>query len=159
MDERGQPPRVETVREMANILFANRDPASKSNPSPTVGKCWVRNFVKRHKELKSKFSHKYDHQRALYEDPEIIHEWFKLVQNTVEKYGILLDDIYNFDETGFQMGVIGTARVVTGSERAWNPKLVQPGDREWVTVIAGVNATGWALRTMIILKGKMHQSC
>ncbi|OJD26579.1 guanylate kinase [Blastomyces percursus] len=55
--------------------------------------------------------------------------------------------------------VIGTARVITGSDRAGNPKLVQPEDREWVTVIAGVNAMGWALRTMIILKGKVHQSC
>ena len=77
----------------------------------------------------------------------------------MEKYGILSDDIYNFDETGFQMGVIGTARVITGSERSWNSKLVQPEDQEWVTVIAGVNATGWALCTMIILKEKMHQSC
>ncbi|EDN11036.1 conserved hypothetical protein [Histoplasma mississippiense (nom. inval.)] len=154
MDERGQPPRVAAVREMANLLLASRG----INPSPTVGECWVRNFVNRYEELKSKFSRKYDHQRALCEDPEVIRGWFKLVQNTIAKYGILEEDIYNFDETGFQMGVIGTVRVVTGSERARNPKLVQPGDREWVTVIAGVNAMGWALRTMIILKGKMHQS-
>ncbi|EDN03594.1 conserved hypothetical protein [Histoplasma mississippiense (nom. inval.)] len=140
---------------MANLLLVSRG----SNPSPTVGECWVRNFVNRHEELKSKFSRKYDYQRALCEDSEVIRGWFRLVQNTIAKYGILDDDIYNFDETGFQMGVIGTARVITGSERAGNPKLVQPGDREWVTVIAGINATGWALRTMIILKGKMHQSC
>ncbi|KAL1955058.1 hypothetical protein VTO42DRAFT_9047 [Malbranchea cinnamomea] len=57
------------------------------------------------------------------------------------------------------MGVIATARVVTGSEKTRNPKLIQPGDQEWVTVIAGVNAMGWPLRPMIILKGKMHQSC
>ncbi|EDN10246.1 conserved hypothetical protein [Histoplasma mississippiense (nom. inval.)] len=129
MDERGQPPRVAAVREMANLLLASRG----INPSPTVGECWVRNFVNRYEELKSKFSRKYDHQRALCEDPEVIRGWFKLVQNTI-------------------------AKVVTGSERARNPKLVQPGDREWMTVIAGVNAMGWALRTMIILKGKMHQS-
>ena len=80
--------------------------------------------------MKSKFSHKYDHQQALCESPEIIHGWFRLVQNTIQKYGILEDDIYNFDETGFQMGVIGTARVVTGSERARNLKLVQSEDQE-----------------------------
>ncbi|EDN05075.1 conserved hypothetical protein [Histoplasma mississippiense (nom. inval.)] len=140
---------------MANLLLVSRG----SNPSPTVGECWVRNFVNRHEELKSKFSLKYDYQCALCEDSEVIRGWFRLVQNTIAKYGILDDDIYNFDETGFQMRVIGTARVITGSERAGNSKLVQPGDREWVTVIAGINATGWALRTMIILKGKMHQSC
>jgi hypothetical protein len=30
--------------------------------------------------------------------------WFELVGNTVSKYGIVDHDIYNFDETGFQMG-------------------------------------------------------
>ncbi|OJD11044.1 hypothetical protein ACJ73_09625, partial [Blastomyces percursus] len=39
MDERGQPPRVGTVREMANILLANRDPSAEARP-PTVGKSW-----------------------------------------------------------------------------------------------------------------------
>ncbi|KAL1954570.1 hypothetical protein VTO42DRAFT_1045 [Malbranchea cinnamomea] len=97
-------------------------------PHP-VGQNWVRNFANRHEELK-KFSRKYDYQRALCEDPEVTRGWFKLVQNTIAKYGILPDDIYNFDETGFQMGVIATTRVVTGSEKARNPKLVQPGDRE-----------------------------
>ena len=31
-------------------------------------------------------------------------------------YGIVLEDIYNFDETGFQMGVATTAKVVTRSD-------------------------------------------
>ncbi|KJZ70722.1 hypothetical protein HIM_09906 [Hirsutella minnesotensis 3608] len=34
----------------------------------------------------------------------------------------------------------------------------QPGDRTWVTVIEGVNATGWALPSTIIFEGKVHQS-
>jgi hypothetical protein len=34
------------------------------------------------------------------------------------KYGILEEDIYNFNETGFQMGVIATVKVVSGRERA-----------------------------------------
>ncbi|KAL1956991.1 hypothetical protein VTO42DRAFT_6480 [Malbranchea cinnamomea] len=80
MDERGQPPRIGTVREMANVL-ANRG----SNPPPTVGQNWVRNFVNRHEELKSKFSRKYDYQRARCEDPEVTRGWFKLVQNTIAK--------------------------------------------------------------------------
>ena len=43
--------------------------------------------------------------------------WFWLVQNTIAKYGILDEDIYNFDETGFQMGMISTAKVVISAER------------------------------------------
>jgi hypothetical protein len=33
------------------------------------------------------------------------------------------------------MGVIGSMKVVTGAERRARPELIQPGDREWVTVI------------------------
>ncbi|KAL1959486.1 hypothetical protein VTO42DRAFT_1931 [Malbranchea cinnamomea] len=81
-----------------------------------------------------------------------------VVQNTIEKYGILPEHIYNFDAVSFPMGIIATTRVVTGSEKNLCPNLIQPGNREWVTVIEGVNACGWFLPSMFILKGKNHQA-
>ncbi|KKA22215.1 hypothetical protein T310_3779 [Rasamsonia emersonii CBS 393.64] len=80
------------------------------------------------------------------------------VLEAVQKYGITKQDIYNFDETGFSMGMISTAKVVTGSESRGRPKAIQPGNREWVTVIEAINAAGWALPPMIIFAGKNHQS-
>ncbi|KAL1954978.1 hypothetical protein VTO42DRAFT_385 [Malbranchea cinnamomea] len=138
--------RVSTVREAANVLLANRD---DSTSPPTVCECWVNRFINRHPEIKT---------RAKCEDPKVIRQWFELVQNTIQKYGVVQKDIYNFDETGFQMGFIGTAKVVTGSERALRPKLVQPGNTEWVTIVEEVNATGWSLPPMVILKGKWYQA-
>ena len=38
-------------------------------------------------------------------------DWFQLVQNTIAKYGIVEQDIYNFDETGFSVGMTSTAKV------------------------------------------------
>jgi hypothetical protein len=66
--------------------------------------------------------------------------------------------MHNFDETGFQMGVIGSMKVVTGSERRTRPELVQPGDREWVTVIQSICAGGYATPPFIIYKGRVHIS-
>lgn len=157
MDERGFAPRVSVVRKMADILISARITPS-INASQTVGENWVRKFIGRHEQLKSKYTRKYDYQRALCEDPKAINDWFRLVENTRAKYGIPDEDVYNFDETGFQMGVIGTARVVTRSERAGKAITIQPGNRDWVTVIETVNATGWALPPMIIFSGKMHQA-
>ena len=77
----------------------------------------------------------YDNQRVLYEDPEKIEKWFYLVRNTIAKYSIRDEDIYNFDETGFLMGIISKTLVVTSSDCTANAKLIQPGNREWVTVI------------------------
>ena len=76
----------------------------------------------------------YDNQRVLYEDPEKIEKWFYLVRNTIAKYSIRDEDIYNFDETGFLMGIISKTLVVTSSDCTANAKLIQPGNREWVTV-------------------------
>jgi hypothetical protein len=37
-----------------------------------------------------------------------------------------MEDVYNFDETGFQMGAISTAKVITGAERGRRPVSIQP---------------------------------
>ncbi|EAQ92238.1 hypothetical protein CHGG_00473 [Chaetomium globosum CBS 148.51] len=36
--------------------------------------------------------------------------------------------------------------------------VIQPGNREWTTVIECINATGWALDPLIIFEGKVHIS-
>jgi hypothetical protein len=66
--------------------------------------------------------------------------------------------VHNFDKTGFQMGVIGSMKVVTGSERRTRSDLIQPGDREWVTVIQSICAAGYATSPFIIYKGHVHIS-
>ena len=43
----------------------------------------------------------------------VINEWFKLVQETISTYGIMSDNIYNFDETGFAIEISITTRVIT----------------------------------------------
>ncbi|KAF4453469.1 hypothetical protein F53441_3879, partial [Fusarium austroafricanum] len=71
-------------------------------------------------------------------------------------YGIRPDEIYNFDETGFIMGVIASGMVVTGAERRGRPKSVQPGNREWITVIQAINAEGQAIPPFIIGTGQYY---
>jgi hypothetical protein len=85
-------------------------------------------------------------------------EWFALVANVKAKYSIQDNDVHNFDKSGFQMGVIGSMKVVTGSERHARPELIQPGDCEWVTVIQGICAAGYAIPPFIIYKGRVHIS-
>jgi hypothetical protein len=95
-----------------------------------VGKNWASNFVRRTPEIDSKYNRKYDYQRAKCEDPKLISEWFERVRSTIEKYGIATKDIYNFDESGFMMGIISIAKVITGAEKAGRAFFTQPGSRE-----------------------------
>lgn len=134
---------------MANRVLSARD-------APRVGKNWASNFVRCRPELRTRFSRKYDYRRDKCEDPKMIGEWFRLVQGTRTRYGIVDDDIYNFDETRFMMGVISSAMVVTSSGRHSRASLAQPGNREWATVIQGVNARGWTIPPFVILKGQYH---
>ncbi len=151
LDSRGFPPRPQAVQEMADLLLAERD-------APPVGKNWTSNFITRRTEIKTKFNRKYDYKRAQCEDPVIIQGWFQLVRNTMAKWGILDTDIHNFDEAGFLMGVIATAKVVTSSESRNHPKTAQPGNREWVSIIQGINSYGWAIPPFIIFKAQNHLS-
>ena len=149
----GLHPQHTLVKDMANIILKSKNP---SDP-PTVGPNWVTRFVKRHPELSSIYNRKFDYKRAECEDAEVIGAWFKIVQRTVAEYGVLKEDIYNFDETGFQMGVISTSKVVTSSERRGRPRTTQPGNREWATAIEAIGASGWAVPPFIILGAKLHQ--
>lgn len=101
---------------------------------------------------------KYEYKRAQCEDPEVIREWFRLVHNIINKYDIQNDDIYNFNETGFAMGIADTSRVATTSDRRGRPPWLQAGDREWATSIECINSDGWCLSPMVILKDKNHQA-
>ena len=129
MDQRGLPPRPDSVRQMANLLLEKRSDLGQGSGSG-VGKRWVINFVRRHQALQTRYNRKYDYQRAKCEDLAIIRGWFHLVRNTIAKYSIQNKDIYNFDKTGFQIGVISIAKVVTRVERSNRLVLIQPRNRE-----------------------------
>jgi len=74
------------------------------------------------------------------------------------KYGIQDDDVHNFDESGFQMGVVGSMKVVNGAERRVRLEMAQRGDRGWVTIIQGICTAGYEIPPFIIYKGMIHIS-
>ncbi|EED11907.1 conserved hypothetical protein [Talaromyces stipitatus ATCC 10500] len=117
LDRRGLPPRHSLVREMANYMLLQRG-------NQQVGENWVTKLTKRRPEIDSKFSRRYNYERAKCEDPKIIREHFD--------------------------------RVITGSDRYARLKLLQPGNREWVTAIEATNSTGWAVPSYIIFKAKKN---
>lgn len=137
---------------MANLLLLQRG----SIDAQPIGKNWVSNFIKRHDEIKTCYSRRYHYQRAKCEDPKVVQEWFRLVQITILQHGIAMEDIYNFDETGYAMGLTSTQKVVTRGSLYGKRQVLQPGNREWVTSIECINSQGWVLPPCIIFKGSIH---
>ncbi|KAK8096351.1 uncharacterized protein PG998_014219 [Apiospora kogelbergensis] len=75
LDARGMPPNIAGVEDMANLLTASRG-------GERVGKHWVRRFIDRNPDLKPRMNRRYDYQRALCEDPDVVFGWFGLVANS-----------------------------------------------------------------------------
>jgi hypothetical protein len=71
------------------------------------------------------------------------------------KYGITDKDTWNFDESGFMIGKISSQLIITGLEKPGKQKKLQPGDREWVTLVQGVAATGRIILPFLIFAGKV----
>jgi hypothetical protein len=76
----------------------------------------------------------------------------ELVEGTKAKYGIHDNNVHSFDETSFQMSVIGSMKVVKGAERHARPEIIQPGDCKCVTVIQCICAAGYVTPRFIIYK-------
>ena len=111
MDGHGLPLQLSIVYYLAQLLLS-----ACLSFSQLVGECWVNHFIQHHPELKLKYTWKYDCQCAKCADSQLIKDQFQRVKKIIEKYRIVQEDIYNMDETGFQMGVTSTAKVVCGFE-------------------------------------------
>ena len=130
MDKHGLPLQLSTICHLAQLFDSTHHGPLSSQPV-TIGENWVNCYIQCHPELKSKYTWKYDYQHAKCEYSQLIKNWFKRVKETTEKYRIVQEDIYNIDETGFQMGVTSTAKVVCRFEtKQSHAKALQPSNRE-----------------------------
>ena len=72
------------------------------------------------------------------------------------KYSIVDSDFYNFDKTGFMMGVICARMVVTRADRRGKGKAVQLGNWEQATAIICINGEGWSIPPLLVVQGANH---
>jgi hypothetical protein len=157
MEQRRFPPFLIDVKRMAQSLLDRR--CSNASGFRTIGKNWIYRFYNEHPSIKARLSRSRDVQRVKNEDLYIIKPWFERVLETWQKYGITEEDTYNFDKTGFAIGLITGSRsskVITSSESVGRATVIEPGNRTWSTVIECINASGWALPPFVILEGKVH---
>lgn len=74
--------------------------------------------------------------------------YFNLLPQKIAAYNVEPEHIYNMDEKGFAIEVLGRTKRIF-SRRPWEKKEVrqarQDGSREWVSVLAAIYADGTAL--------------
>jgi len=117
---------------------------------------WTGSFLKRHPSLRAQFVNPLDKERVLAHNFKILSSFYSLFQDIVAKYNIAIHNIYNMDEQGCMMGVVGKVQVIV-SKGEKNQVLPQCGNREWVSLIECILIDGRYLPLWAIFKGKQQQ--
>jgi len=148
-DDRGFPPRLDMVKDMALYLYEKRT----GNKRIRVGKNWITRFLDRHPDLATKFSTKLDRQRAHASCPRLLKDYFSKLSSIIRQHNLKPFQIFNMDEKGFLMGIASRAKVLCRRGRK-NPRVTHEGTREMVTVVETICAAGFALPPMVMNKGR-----
>jgi hypothetical protein len=77
-------------------------------------------------------------------DYPTLQDWFKLYRETCATFGISDEDQYNMDEKGFMKGIGDDVKVLVPvtEEEVFS---IQPGNKEWVSVIECIGTNGYSL--------------
>ena len=114
-----------------------------------LSESWVSRFLNRHPDrLTVKWSDPMTAERHNAESHEKYKEYFDILQLKINQYEVLPENTYNMDEKGFMIGVIGKSKRVFSKSsygRQHNRQSLHDGNREWITLLAGVCADGSAL--------------
>ncbi|RAR00482.1 pogo transposable [Stemphylium lycopersici] len=122
-----------------------------------VSESWITCFLHRHSDrLTTKLSAGIDRDRHKADSSSRYKAYFNLLHSKMKEYDIDERNTYNMDEKGFFIGRgIRSKRIF--SKASWAQKrrraALQDGNREWVTLLACVCASGDALPPALIYQG------
>jgi hypothetical protein len=94
------------------------------------------------------------HENSIYD--KITH-WFEVIGKVLEDPAILPENVYNMDETGVMLSMLGSVKVLLGKDdpRDYRGAVVK---RTTVTAIECISANGRFLSPMIIWPATTHRS-
>jgi hypothetical protein len=153
LDAWGWPMSISAIEHLATQLLL-----AKHDDKP-LGKNWYYHFLSRHPDLRTRRSRAMDQSRKDALDHQTADQWFKLFQTTLLKYSIAVDDIYNMDEKGCMKGIGDSTVVIVPRRKLETPTAIQPGNRDWVSIVECISANGYLLPPFIIFEGvRIQQS-
>jgi hypothetical protein len=154
MSSLGQPVRIKFMRSLALSIVRQRSPEGRLIKPP--GKNWPRAFEKRHPELQARKVKSIDwkrHENNIYDK---IVEWFDVIGQVLEDPAVLPENVYNMDETGVMLSMLGSVKVLVGKDDLRNYRGAG-ARRTMVTAVECVSADGRALLPLIIWPAATHR--
>ena len=155
MSNLGQPVRIKFIPSLAFSVARQRSTTDK--PIKPPGKNWARAFEKRHPELKARRVRAIDWKRHGNNIHDKITEWFKVIGKVLQDLAVLPENVYNMDETGVILSMLGSVKVLVGKD---DLRDYRGAGVKWtmVTAIECISADGRSLLPLIIWPGSTHRS-
>ena len=146
------PPTARMVEASANAMI-QRGTEATGDIVRSVGKMWVYEFIKRLPDglhwVKQKPAEK---ERIEAEDIGILQAWYDRLEPFVKR--IPPSNIYNFDETGFQLGQGKPQKVISRNKQ--RTRLLSSERGELLTGIECIAADGWLMEPYTVAPGLVH---
>jgi len=151
----GNPVRIKCLPSLAFIIARQRSTTQKATKPPN--KNWAQAFQKRHPALKSRRVRAIAWERHENNIYDKITHWFEVIGKVLEDPAILPENIYNMDETGVMLCMLGSIKVLISKDdpRDYRGAGVK---RTMVTAIECISANGKSLLPMIIWPATTHRS-
>ncbi|KAF8238005.1 DDE-domain-containing protein [Tricholoma matsutake] len=117
-----------------------------------IGESWPKRFLTRHPDLKVKTTSGLEKCRAKALNKTAVEGYFDILEEVVHEYHIKLENQWNMDEKGVQLGIGVKVAAIINWDQA-TVYSVEDGNCELVTIIEAVCADGRALSPLVIFQG------
>ncbi|KAF2185194.1 hypothetical protein K469DRAFT_688019 [Zopfia rhizophila CBS 207.26] len=136
-------------------MHAQKSIASYRRPTPPLGRDWVSRWLAQNPDVHKVKQKAKDKDRINAQKYEEIELHFEIFKRKIANSGILPDDIWNFDETGFRVGCGGNQIIITmGNEKSCT--IGSKTNRDFLTSVEAISAAGEVIPPMLTLKGVNH---
>ena len=148
LDSLDIPARLHMVEVAAYSIL--RQTASDSTPPPPLGSHWIKRWLKRQSDLYKVKRKPLAAERKNAHDLKLLIGHFEKNQEVVNKYGINPKDQWNFDETGFRIGMARSDWIIT-ADSARQSYSSDPSNRESLTAVECINGVGQDIPPFLIV--------
>lgn len=146
----GFPVSVKALRSMALVIRRRRsDQAHKMEEPEPPGKIWPQGFYRRNPTIKARRVKAMAWSRH---DHSIYHkvvDWFSVIGKELASPAVLPENVYNMDETGILLSVLGSLKVLVDRDDLQNYRGAA-SQRTLITAIECISADGRSLDPLII---------
>ena len=159
-DAQGFPIRHPMLKATAEFLIQKRsnDPRRQTLSVKLLSHSWSGRFVKRHPFLQTLMGKPIESSRAKACTSDNLQKWFGVFKQAMDTYKPTLGNIYNIDETGFQIGTTSRSYVIIDKRQNSAGKTGTASKSENITAIETGCADGTLLPPFLIFKGQYLQS-